>query len=218
MHFGTATGLQWPASGVFAAEEPARKSGAFWASDSEKPLLLEHGYLPLILHRPAPRSARSPDYGEYGERLQRSAGHEDALRVRTLVRRINQKAFGRRLRKVGGHQAFQDFIVLKPQPNPQAFGPRTRRKSLAGQRFRIAELPHEVHALDLPQIHRHHIPRGVQQLEFALMNELLGRHVTRDRIPVHLPDDNFLVGRGHGVSGFDGRAAVFGQKTTAKPV
>ena len=63
--------------------------------------------------------------------LQRSARHKDALRVRTLVRRVNQKSFRRGLGKVGGHQPFQNLAVLEPQPHPQPFRARTSSKRLA---------------------------------------------------------------------------------------
>ncbi len=38
------------------------------------------------------------------------------------------------------------------------------------------------------------LPGGIQQLEFALADEIGGRNVAVDRIPVHLSDHDFLVG------------------------
>src|SRR3984957_13114659 len=98
-------------------------------------LVLKHRYLTLIVKVPTPRTPCCSDYRQYGQRLQRRAWHEDALRVRTLIRRINQKAFRRGLGKVGGHEAFKDLVVLKAQAHPQAFGSRTGSESLAGQRL-----------------------------------------------------------------------------------
>ncbi len=41
------------------------------------------------------------------------------------------------------------------------------------------------------------VPGGVQEFEFALVDELGRRDVAGDGVPVHLADDYFFVGRGH---------------------
>ena len=83
-------------------------------------LLLEHRHLPLILRPVAALTARGADHGKHGQRFQCGARHEDALRVRALVGRVDQKSFGRGLREVGGHEAFEDLAVFKAQPHPQS--------------------------------------------------------------------------------------------------
>ena len=162
-------------------------------------LFLKHGNLALIFCRAATGAAGGADYGENRQRLQGGAGHEDALGVRTLVGRVDEIAFRQVLGQIGGHQAFEDFVVFEAQADPQALGAGAGSEGLAGERFGVAELAHEVDAFDLAQIHGDHVAGGVKQFEFALVDELGGRDIAGDGIAVHLADDDFLVGRGHGL-------------------
>ena len=112
-------------------------------------------------------------------------------------RRVHQKSLGRGLGQVGGHQSFENFAIFKSQPHPQSLRPGTRGKRLPSQRLRVAKLAHEINALDLLQVDGNYSPRGIEHFHLALVHDLRRRHVARDRVPVHLADDHFLVRRRH---------------------
>src|ERR1700691_4436163 len=176
---------------------PSRKPGLSglpvgWPAVQE--LLLKHGDLALVLSAAALLAASRADDGENGQRFERGAGDEDALRVGALVGRVDQESFGRGLSEVGGHEGFEDFAVFEAQADPQAFGSRTRGEGLAGERFGVAEFAYEINALDLAQVHGDDRAGSIQQFEFALVDELRRRDVAGDGVPVHLADDYFLVG------------------------
>ena len=85
---------------------------------------------------------------------------------------LTRKPFGSGLGQVGGHQAFEDFAVFKAQAHPQALRARAGSERLAGERFGVAELAHEIDALDLAQVDGDDGPGSVEQFEFAFLDEL----------------------------------------------
>ena len=67
-------------------------------------------------------------------------------------------------------------------------------KVLRLERFEVPEFAYEVHRLDVSEINRHHVARGVQEFEFAFADEIGRRHVSVDRITVHFANHDFFMG------------------------
>jgi hypothetical protein len=131
------------------------------------------------------------------ERRQRAARHEDALRIRSQIRRVDQEPLRGRLGEIVGHHPFQDLVVFKLQPDPKTLGPRSAGEGLPAQRVRVRKFTNEVNSLDVPQIDAHYIPGRVQQFQLALMDKVRRRDIAVDRIPVHFANNHFLVSRRH---------------------
>lgn len=165
--------------------------------DAKSGLLVEHGNLALIVDCAAADAAGGADDGQNGEGFERGAGHKNALGIGALVGRAEQEAFWQGVGEVGGHQAFEHFVVLEAQADPEAFRAGAGGESFAGEGFGVAEFPDEVDALDFAEIHQNDVPRGVEQFEFAFVDELPRGDVAGDGVAVHLADDHFFVRRRH---------------------
>src|SRR5205823_720236 len=92
--------------------------------DREGPRRESLGTFPKQLHLPRIRwhaSAAAPggsDNREHCQRFQCQPRHKNSLRIRTQVRRVDQKPFADRERKIIGHHAFEHFVVLKFETHP----------------------------------------------------------------------------------------------------
>src|SRR5207249_1159158 len=184
------------------------KSARGWGTrrryeDREGPRRESLGTFPKQLHLPRIRwhaSAAAPggsDNREHCQRFQCQPRHKNSLRIRTQVRRVDQKPFADRERKIIGHHAFKHFVVLKFQTHPSTLRAGTAGEGLARQRLGVAKFPDEIDALYIAQVNCDHIPGRIQKLEFALADVIGGRDIAVDRIPVHLSDHDFFVSRGH---------------------
>jgi len=165
----------------------------------------------LVLAGAASRASGGADYRQHRQRFECGAGDEDTLGVRALVRRVDQVAFRQVLGQVGGHEAFEDFIVLEAEADPEAFGAGAGGEGFASEGFGVSELADEVDAVDLTQLYGDDRPGGVEQFEFAFVDELRGGDLAGDGVAIHLADDYFFVGRGHG---YGRRSSAVGLRPT----
>ncbi len=90
-----------------------------------------------------------------------------------------------------------NLVVFELEPDPESLGSRTASEGFAAERIRISEFADEVHALNIAQLNCDNVAGGVQQFQFAVMDEIGRRNVTVDRIPVHLPDYDLFMGGRH---------------------
>ena len=137
------------------------------------------------------------DDGQDVERRQRAARHENALRIRSQIRRVDQEPLRGRLGEIVGHHPFQDLVIFKLQPHPKTLGPRSAGEGLPAKRVRIRKFTNEVNSLNIAQIDAYYIPRRVQQFELALVDKVGRGDIAVDRIPVHFANNYFLVSRRH---------------------
>ena len=160
-------------------------------------LFAEELNLPYVLCTGSAATMTAADDGQDVERRQRATRHENALRIRSQIRRIDQKPLRGRLGEIVGHHPFQDLVIFKLQPHPKTLGPRSAGEGLPAKRVRIRKFTNEVNSLNIAQIDAYYIPRRVQQFELALVDKVRWRDIAIDRIAVHFANNYFLVSRRH---------------------
>src|SRR5439155_27099075 len=94
----------------------------------------------------------------------------------------------------------EDILVAKFEPHPQTFATRPGCERLARYGIGVAEFTHKIDSLNVPQFDQHQFAGRVQQLQLSLRDEVGRGDVTLRGIAIRLADDNFFVGRRHGVA------------------